>query len=52
MANLRMMVQIIPSVIFKLPSTISERKGGRKEERERESERERERERERECVCV
>ena len=41
MANRRMMVQIIPRVIFRLPSTISEVEG-RGGERERERERERE----------
>ena len=38
-AKRRMMVQIIPRVIFRLPSTIS--KGGREGEREKERERER-----------
>ena len=46
MAKRRMMVQIIPRVIFRLPSTISKRRGREGGERERGRERERERERE------
>ena len=48
MAKRRMIVQIIPRVIFRLPSTISERRGGGGRGRESERERERERKRERE----